>query len=251
MSLSGTVNALAKLTSIAVLGVIGVIGIKFYNYQTTQQRQIVELETKNAELKNVITRLGVERRMADLVVAEQKRRDDGKLQTTLMMVEYDRDGRAMPPRSFTVLGEQVHLDGLVVKFDADAIQKADAMRGHAFLLFEKIYGDAQPPAEASRIDRPTEVPAALQGRVDPTAADGDRKKVAEFEQSLWSQFWQLVDDASLRQQYGVRVAHGVGVFETFRPGQRYTVTLQPDGNITLYNEPLPEILTAAMKRQAR
>lgn len=244
------INALSKLSAIAVLGVIGVVGVKFYWSQTQTQRTIEALETQNAEYKDVITRLGSERRMADLVVSAQSRRPDGKLETSLMMVEYTKAGEPLPPRSFTVLGERVHIDALVVKFDAQAIQKADALRGHAFLLFEKIYGDAQAPADASRIDTATEVPESLREGIDPGLSDAERRKVRDFELSLWKQFWQLSADESLRQQYGVRAAHGGGVFQAFTPGNRYTVTLQADGNITLYNEPLPELLTAAMKRPA-
>ena len=230
-------KALSKLASLSVLGLIGVVGLKFYNYQTAQQTKISALEVQTSQLKDVIDRLSVERRMADFVVADQVRGADGKLKTSLLMVEYDAQDHPMPARSFTVVGDRVHIDGLVVKFDADAIQKPDALRGHAFLMFEKIYGDAQAPVDAARIDSPDAVPAAL-----------SQTQSSQFEQSLWKQFWQLCTDASLRAQYGVRVAHGVGVFEPFSPGNRYTVTLQADGNVTLHNEPLPEILQGAMKR---
>lgn len=239
------ISALSKLAMLAALSVIAFVGLRFYNALTADKAKVAALEVKNAELTDVITRLGAETRMADLVVSEQSRQADGKLKTSLLMVEYDKQGRALPPRAFTVVGERVHLDALVIKFDAADIQKPNnALTGHAFLLFEKIYGDAQAPADGQAIDSPAAVPSVL--RQSDASAGG--ANTGDFERSLWKNFWQLVDDESLREKYGVRVAHGVGVFEPFKPGYRYTVTLQADGNVTLHNEPLPEILNAAMKR---
>ena len=232
-------KALAKLASLSVLALIGVVGLLFYRHQTSAQNRIVELETKNFELRDVIGRLGAERRVADFVVAEQNRDSAGKLHTTLFMVEYDRNGKATPARSFVVVGDRVHVDALVIKFDAQDLEKNDPLRGHSLLLLEKIYGDAQAPADGAAIDVPAQIPR-LYRDADP--------KVSAFEQALWKQFWQLVTDGSLRRQHRVKVAHGMGVFVPPEPGKRYTLTLQADGNPTLYNEPLPEIFDGLVKR---
>jgi hypothetical protein len=234
-------KALAKLASLSVLTLIGVVGLMFYRHQTSSQTQISELIQENVQLKDVIGRLEAERRVADFIVSDQQR-VDGQLQTTLFMVEYGRDGKAMPARVFTVRGERVHVDGLVIKFDPQDVQKGDPIRGHALLLLERIYGDAQAPAEAATIDAPEQVPDVYRDA---------NPKVSESEQALWKQFWQLADDASLREQYGVRVAHGAGVFVKPAPGRKYTITLQADGNITVFAETLPEIFNGLLKRGPR
>lgn len=232
-------KALAKLASLSVLGLIGTVALLFYRHETAAQTQIAALEKQTVELKDVIGRLEAERRVADFIVADEQP-IDGQLQTTLFMVEYDRTGHAMPARSFVVRGERVHVDGLVVKFEPDDLQKGDGLRGHALLLLERIYGDAQAPAAASTIDSPDEVPDVYRN-VDP--------KISDAERAIWKNFWRLADDASLREQTGVRVAHGAGVFVKPQPGRKYTITLQADGNITVYGEVLPEILDKLMKRQ--
>lgn len=231
-------KALSKFASLSVLALIGIVGLMFYRHETAAQSKIAELEAVTVELKDVIGRLEAERRVADFVVADQSR-DAGVLVTTLFMVEYARDGKAMPPRSFTVRGERVHIDGLVIKRQTQDVQKGDPLRGHALLLLERIYGDAEAAANAATIDAPDQVPDVYRD-ADP--------KVTAAERSLWKQFWQLSDDANLREQYGVRVAHGAGVFVKPQAGRKYTLTLQADGNTTIHTEPLPEILGSLVKR---
>lgn len=233
------IKALFKLLSVSLLALIGVVGLLFYRHQTAAQNRIHELETQNGEQQRVIARLEFARRVADFVVVGQSRQADGKLHTSLMMVEYDRDGRAMPPRSFDVVGNLVHVDALVIKFNGELVKQGDPLKGHALLLFEKIYGDAQAPADAARIDAPGQVPTVYRD-ADP--------RVSAFETGLWRQFWQLAGDEALRQQHGVEVAHGSGVFAPFQSGRRYTVTLGADGNVSLFNEPLPEIFRGLLKR---
>ena len=234
-------NALLKLSSLAILALIGVGGLMLYRSQTAQATKVNELETLASQQRDVIDRLEFERRMADIVVAGQTRGQDGKLRTDLLIIEYDRAGRALPPRSASVVGDQVHVDALVVKYDAKAIEKpADPLHGHALLLFEKIYGDAQAPADATRLDPPDRVPAVYRDGADP--------KVTATEQEIWRQFWQLASDATLRRRFGIKVAHGAGVFAPFMPGVRYTITLAADGNLTLYDEPLSPLLKVLLDR---
>lgn len=232
-------KALSRIASLSVLTLIGVVGLLFYRHETAGQTKINELTAKNVELMDVIGRLEAERRVADFIVAEQARGADGVRQTTLFMVEYGRDGKAMPARSFVVRGEEVHVDALVIKFASEDVQKGDPLRGHALLLLERIYGDAEPAANAATIDTPDDVPDVYRD-ADP--------KVGVAERSLWKQFWQLSDDAELREKYNVRVAHGVGVFVRPMPGRKYTLTLQADGNTTIHTEPLPEIFGGLVKQ---
>lgn len=233
-------NAIVKFASLSVLALIGVVGLRFYRNMTATQGRINDLVRETTELKDVIGRIEAERRVADFLVAEQSR-VEGKLKTTLFMVEYDRNGRALPARSFDVIGDRVHLDGLVIKFLADDVKKPDPLRGHALLLLEKIYGDAQAPADGARIDEVGQIPAVYRD-TDP--------KVGDFEKSLWRQFWQLASDESLRQTYRVKVAHGMGVFVEPKVGRRYAVTLQADGNLSVADEPLPQIFEGFMKQPA-
>ena len=49
----------------------------------------------------------------------------------------------------------------------------------------------------------------------------------------------------------MKVAHGAGVFAPFKPGRRYAVTLAADGNVSLYDEPLPGVLAAVLAEKGK
>lgn len=231
-------KALSKVLTLSVLTLIGVVGLLFYRQTTSTAARINQLENEKIELKEIIGRLEYERRIADFIVSDQSV-VNGKRHTTLLMVEYDRNGTPLPPRSFEVLGNRVHVDAYVVKFDQESVRKGDALRGKALLMFEKIYGDAQAPADGSRIDLPSNTPEVYR--------DGNPRLTA-FEKKLWADFWRLVTDEDYRKEFGANVAYGSGVFFPAETGKRYTLTLATNGNVTVYNEPLPEIFSRLLKQ---
>jgi hypothetical protein len=225
------IRNLFRFFSLAVLALIGLVGLLFYNQQTRQSARITALEDENFSLRGVIDRLAAERRVAELIVTRQDV-VEGKRRTTVMLVEHDRSGKPMSPRRFDLVGEQIHVDGKVIKFDTDAVRADDPLRGKAILLLDKIYGDATAPADAERIDTPGRIPSIYRDA---------QPDVSDFEQTLWNEFWSLHADESLRQSRGVRVAHGAGVFAPFQVGRRYEITLTPDGNLTLHAFDIPPI----------
>ncbi len=231
-------KALAKLVTLAVFTLIGVVGLLFYRHVSSAESTINDLKISNLEKDAIIGRLEFERRIADFVVSDQSV-VDGKRHTTLLMVEYDKAGNALPPRSFNVIGNKVHVDAYVVKFNPDDVRRDDKLRGKALLLFEKIYGDAQAPADGARIDPPADAPEIYRDT---------NPRLSSFEQKLWADFWRLVTDETYRKEFGVNVAYGSGVFFPAETGKRYTLTLAANGNVTAYNEPLPEIFSRLLKQ---
>lgn len=229
-------NTLRFLT-LSGLAVIGAVGLLAYKKYGETQATIGRLTAENVRLESVIQRLQLEERVAEILVTDQKV-VDGKKQTRLLLVERDRSGNPLPPRSFDVVGEQVHVDALVIKFDKELVKANDPLRGHAILLLEKIYGDAQAPAEAQRIDEPGRIPSIYKNS-DPS--------ISNYEQTLWQEFWKLADSESLRKSRGVDVAHGVGVFGNLRSDRKYIITLTPDGNVTRRDEPIPDVYLKAMQ----
>ncbi len=232
---------LLRFVTLGTLAVIGCVGLLFYQRTAKDAARIVELEQDNARLSSVVERLQLEQRIAEFVVTRQER-IEGQLHTRLLLVERDRSGEPLPPRSFDLIGDQIHIDALVVKFPKDEVEAGDPLRGHALLLLEKIYGDAQPPAAAPRIDAPGRIPSIYR-----TASP----EVTRFETDVWTHFWQLVDDESLRKANGVDVAHGAGVFRSLRDDRLYTLTLEPTGNLTLRDSPIPDLYLRIFREPTR
>jgi len=231
-------RTIAKLLFLVLLVVAGVAGLMFQRRDTTVA-QLSDARQKNEQLKQVVQRLEAERRVADVIVTGQKA-EGGVQMTTLLFVEYARDGSTLPARRFTIDGNVAHVDAVVVKFDRDFVQDNDPLRGHSLALFTRLYGENQPPEKGFLIDTPGEIPDVYRSP-DPYASD--------FERELWSNFWKLADDEAYRKSRGVRVAQGEGVWVPFHPDKLYTLTLDSDGGLNITSSPLKGIYREALKRE--
>lgn len=231
---------LGKIFALVLLLTAGAVGIYLYRHQDESAVKLEQEREKTRQLESVVSRLTGEKRRAEVLVTDQKT-VEGVLKTTLLFVEYASDGHSLPPKSFTIDGKFAHIDGLLIQFEHNFVKENDPLRGHSIVLFQRIYGDKQPPEQAAPIDAPGEIPAVYRG-AEP--------RVSEFEQDLWKNFWKLYDDESYRQMKGVRVAMGQGVWGMFDKGKLYTITLQSDGGLTLASEPLKGIYVEALKERA-
>ncbi|MCC6240411.1 MAG: hypothetical protein IT448_08965 [Phycisphaerales bacterium] len=236
------VRNLAKLIFLACLVVAGSVGIYYYQTRSAAERKIAALAQQNQELEQLVHRLASQRRIAQVLVTEQNRDADGVLHTTLLFVEETRDGRPLSPQRITVLGDHIYIDALVIKFEDEYIKSNDALRGQSIALFDKIFGSAQKPEQATHIDAPGRIPEIYRG----TDA-----RVSNFEQSLWRGFWDLAQDPKLAASQGVRVARGQSVYGPLTPDQLYTLTIRPDGNIDMTVAPVPAVFRQAMKEAAQ
>jgi|SRR5688572_11142781 len=230
----------ARAIGLTAMIVAGSVGLYVYQNRTSSGKQIAKLQEEKRVLQEVVQRLSDERRVADVMVTDQRVGSDGITRTTLLFVEYGKDGRPLPAKSFDVVGKQAHVDALVIKFDRHFVGEGDPLRGHSVALFQRIYGDHENPADAARIDEPGEIPDVYRG-ADP--------RVGEFERELWRNFWRLADDADYRKQHGVRVANGQGVWGPFEPDKLYTITLESGGGLNIQSEPLRGIVREALKNR--
>jgi hypothetical protein len=222
------VRALAKTLFLAVLAIGGSAGLFFYYIHNTSQRQIEQLEQKNQELERIRTRLETDRRVARILVTDQKT-VAGQLKTTLLFVEYGRNGQALPARQFTIDGNEAHFDAEIIKFKDQYVERGDPLRGQSILLFVRVYGADQAPSAGFPIDQPGDIPEIYRG-ADP--------EVSSFEQDLWNNFWKLYNDRDAREARGIRGLNGEGLYGQFLPGFQYTITLRSDGDGTITEEPL-------------
>jgi hypothetical protein len=230
-------RTVAKLVSLGALVVAGAAVLFLYQDHTGERARRIEAERKTEELKQVVQRLGAERRVADVIVTDQTRSAAGT-KTTLLFVEYARDGASLPAKRFTVEGDVAYVDAMVIKFDGKFVEQNDPLRGRSIALFTRLYGEHQPPEKGFRIDEPGRIPDVYRGP-DPFVMD--------FERELWANFWKLADDESYRKAMGVRVAQGEAVWTKFRPDRLYTLTLESNGGLNITSSPLKGIYREALK----
>jgi hypothetical protein len=203
----------------AIVGFIGWVGSR-YLLRDWEVRQ----------LKEIITRLEAERRMADVTDVRRVKDIYSKTEwTSFRFVEYDPNGTPLPAKEFKVRGTVAYFDALVIKFEREHVKAGDALRGRSLFLFRRIFGEQQKPADGFPVDGAVEsgnVPIPAAYRLSPG-------RVGDFERDLWADFWRLANDADYQKAMGVRVAHGNAVYTQLDPGKTYRLTIENTGNICL------------------
>ena len=231
-------RALTKVALLAVATLMATGGLWLWVNRTDDRDRLIEqLQQENEKLANVAERLQTERRVADILVTDQRRDPGGTLHTTLLFVEYGRNGEALPPKRFEVVGDRVHVETQLIKFDRGFVAEGDPLRGKSIALFTSVYGSATPPDEGQPVDEPGRAPLIYRG-TDP--------RQSEFEQELWADFWNLMASTEYANSKGVRVAQGETVWGIFSPDKLYTITLESAGGLSLTNRPLEPIYQEAL-----
>jgi hypothetical protein len=240
---------LLKLVLLAAVALGGGYALFRYEHSRSReaklQQEVEKLQQQKKHLQEFVGRLTSERRVAELIVTEQVKTGDKIDQTSLVFIEYGRDGKRLPPRFFTIKGNVVNIQSQVIKFEQDFLEKNDPLRGHSLVLFMGLYSSFQAPVDAFPIDEPGKAPAYYK---DPSSTPG----AAAFEADLWKDFWKLAHDEKLRQTKGVRAAHGETPWTYVYPQYVYTVSLQTAGGLTLTNRPIDPLFKEyqeALKRQ--
>ncbi len=190
--------------------------------------QIRTLTERAQALEAAVRLLRHTERRARIVVLDQARGPDGALVTRLRFSELGPNGEPVgEPREFTVTGDEVYVDALVVKFEDEFVTAGDALKGRSLLLFRRIFGDRHRPVDAHVLDKEGQVPQAYAAEKAPSA----------FERELWAQFWALANDPAEAKRRGVRALHGEAVSTKLRRGGVYAVTFRSTGELTIQPAP--------------
>lgn len=203
---------LALILGSFAAGAAGGAGLVVHLYWDDYRR-----EKEFNRLNQAIRRLEAERRIAEIRVLEQTPE-----RTTFRFREIRPDGTPIQERDFTIRGEVLYVDALVVKFERRFVRIGDGLRGRSLYLFERLFGEYQRPADGFRLDQG--VPAAYRTRPEPS----------EFEREIWRDFWKVALDPDYARARGVRVAQGEAVRTRLRPGKYYRLTIENAGGINIY-----------------
>ena len=221
-------RAMFRIITLCCLIVLASVAAWTYHHYTSQSRQVEQLLEEKKQLEQAVTRLTSDKRVADVLVLDQKE-VDGRTITDLLFVEYNRAGEPLPARTFQIEGTIAHIEAMVIEFKPELVIANDPLRGHSIALFTRIFGESQTPASASRIDSPGKMPEFFRGTDE---------NITQFETNLWQKFWNLESDENLRKEMGVHLATGKGVWGPFEKGKLYTITLEPTGNLSRTVEPM-------------
>ncbi len=214
----GARSLVALLVGLALVAALVPVGVGFFY----GARTIRDLLTENKQLKQAITNLTHEDQIGYAkVVAQQKH--DGRLYTTLRFVETARDNklRHILEKEFTVEGDVIHFDALIVTFGDQMVMDG---RQKALYLWRRVYGEETAPAEGFPIEEPGKEPKRYADLVA-------RLRLPEREM-FWTAIWDLANDPDRLRRYDIKAVYGNAVYTQLRPGLIYVFKITPAGQVS-------------------
>ena len=210
---------------------LGVLGFLWYQKETEKDRKIEEQARVIGALAQKLDRAWAEDLVADVrVESMEKNRATGKTEIKATFAQYS-PGTEKPvfTKQMTLLGDEIYIDALVVKFERKIIEEGDGLKGRSLLLFRRAFGDRQEPADGVPLfqkaadGKETGIPEALQ--VDQVPS--------QFEKDIWSRFWTYANDIKSAEDAGIRLVQGEAPHVRAVPGQVYKLTLRRSGGLEI------------------
>lgn len=197
------------------------------------QRHINRYAKENKILKQVISRLEADSRIAEVLVTNVSFDEKtGKESTTIKFLEYDTTGNPTEPRYFTFPGNIIQFQSLVIRFDDSYVIRNDSLRGKSIYLFWKVFmldGAHTKEFEITKVDQ---VP---QGYKCESAHN-------PFEEKLWQRFWEYALNSDVAKKGGIKNAQIEAPGTLFVPGTLYTIKIEHDGGMRIDAQALSTIL---------
>jgi len=194
-------------------------------------KQVQEVLWENNQLKQAITNLTDAGKIGYAKVIKQERDPQGRvLETTLKFVETARDDefRKVLEKEYTIAGDVIHFDALVVKFGDKMVM--DGQKKSLF-LWRRVYGEMMPPAKGF----PIEEPGGLPKRYESLLAELPLGQQQEF----WDAIWELANDPDKLRTYDIEAIYGNVTYQKLRPGRVYIFRISATGQV--YPEVVLEI----------
>lgn len=189
--------------------------------------RIAELESELAQRELQLQFLRHRERVARVDAVEQTQDPSapGGLITSFRFQEVDGAGAPLgPAQSFAIHGDLAYFEALIVKFDDAFVESNDLVKGSSLLLFRRVFGEHQAPADGFPLD------AAGQR---PHGYEAAGPEAATFYDDLWRRFWDYALQPEVARQAGVRAMHGEAPFIKLAPGRAYEIELRSSEGLTI------------------
>ena len=184
---------------------------------------IHELLNENKQLKQAIGNLTDEDQIGYAKVISQ-RNDNGRLLTTIRFVETARDDktRRILQKEYTVEGNVVHFDALIVTFGDKMVMDG---RARALYLWRRIYGEKTAPQDGYPIEEPGAQPRRYSGLLQALPI--------QQQQLFWTEIWDLANDLDRLKQHDIKAIYGNAIYRKLREGLIYVFKIKPTGELSV------------------
>lgn len=194
----------------------------------TVQAEKVELARLNQKLDLANRLLKVDVRRARIEVLKQEKEGENIRNTSIRFTELDSTGAILvPPREWTIVGDLLYIDSLVIKFEDEQVENAAPSHSQSLCVFRRLFGEHQNPAEGIPIDPENSIPVIYRSSTQEPSPD---------EQEIWKKFWDISNDPERQKQFGIRAIHGEAPSQKLLPGRIYYVELRASGGLSIRTE---------------
>ncbi|MCK5492686.1 MAG: hypothetical protein KAJ14_06225, partial [Candidatus Omnitrophica bacterium] len=122
-----------KIKIFCLVCLVAFIGVLAY-------KLIFTYVNENKVLKQVVSRLEAESRIAEVLVTKVKYDEKtGNMFTTIKFLEYDVNQNPLDPMYFTFSGNIIQFQSLVIRFDDRYIKVNDKLKGKSIFIFWKVF----------------------------------------------------------------------------------------------------------------
>jgi hypothetical protein len=189
------------------------------------------LFAENKHLKQALTNLTDEGKIGYAKVLSQQRDGSGKvISTTIKFVETARDNdlKTILEKQYTVDGDVVHFDALIVKFGNKMVMDG---KKKSLYLWRRIYGEQMSPEQGYVIEEPGAEPQRYEDLL--------RELPLKHRELFWSSIWELANDPYLLAQYDIEAIYGNVTYAKLKKGLVYVFRITATGQV--YPEVIPDI----------
>ncbi len=195
-----------------------IMGLSMYFSSST----IHDLLTENHELNQAIRNLTDEQQIGYATLQSTTRNEFGELECVVRFVQTAPGSpkEIVSEQLFTVLGDVVHFDALIVKFSDSYVKDG---KGRALYLWRRIYGEHTPPSSGYDIEIPGSAPERY---YDITKA----LKVKDRD-IFWEAIWDLANDPQKLGSLGITAVYGDAIYFKVAADKLYRFKISPQGQL--------------------
>jgi hypothetical protein len=189
------------------------------------------LFAENKQLKQALTKLTDEGKIGYAKVLSQQTDENGNVvSTTLKFVETARDNelQTVLEKQYTVKGDIVHFDALMVKFPNKMVMDG---KKRSLYLWRRVYGEQMSPQDGYQIEEPGAEPQRYKELL--------RELPLKDREFFWSSIWELANDPYQLAQYDIEAIYGNVTYAKLKKGLVYVFRITATGQV--YPEVIPEI----------
>lgn len=217
-------NRRGGIQQLALYGVLALAALAALTWAWVAMRTIGTIEDllqKNEKLQLAILELTTEEEIGSARILERWT-EDGQIWQRIRLVERVRgqSDEAFRVREFTLPGEEIYFDALIVKFDGQLVLDG---KERALFIWRRLFSEALAPSEGIILEEPGAEPERYR--------DWLTRLPLRERRLFWSEIWALSHQPRQLEALGIRAIYGNAVYQRMEPGRSYRLMINSSGQI--------------------